>query len=160
MNAKQLLLLILLFVSLSCAADQLLPQKDESLAKVLYTLEELNDIPDGPGPYQVRLFTTSDSLGECGGTVESCPDVYFYIVIAGDGLGAKPALYVLPRAKGWKFDKWLGSGQSKGQEDREGFQIETTIPGANISTESRKTWKPTVYDVWVNPASGNFSTHP
>jgi len=154
---KKLLALTLLVVSISCVAEPLPPQKDQSLAELLYNLVELNGLPQQPGPYQIRLFTTTDVLGECGGTVESCPNVHFYIVIADDGLGGTPALYILPRAKGWKFDKWLGTGSLTDQEDQEGFRVETTIPDANISAEEYKAWKPQVYDVWVSPKGATFT---
>ena len=42
---KRLLILSFLGLSLSCAADQLLPQKDQSIASVLYNLEELKGLP-------------------------------------------------------------------------------------------------------------------
>ena len=144
-------LFLFVFFRSSAHSDPLQPVRNQNLASILQTLDELTNNFRGPGPYQVRIFDVPEFIGECGGTIQSCPNVALYIVVAEDGLGNPATLYELPLAKGWKFSGWIKEKRLSNGDVLMGFKIETTIPDANIEANEWKSWKPTVYQVWISP---------
>jgi hypothetical protein len=76
---KFLVILLLLFPIVASARD-LAPVKKPELATVLGLLDELATTPPSSGqPYIVRIYAAPTSVYECGGTVDSCPDVRLFV---------------------------------------------------------------------------------
>ena len=53
-------------------------------------------------------------------------------------------MHTIQTAKGWKFGKWISNELSGAI-----FQVETTIPEANIEDVERQKWKADVYQITV-----------
>lgn len=147
---------VLLLLPIVALAHDLAPVKQHELASVLGLLEELTTAPPAPEqPYIVRIFAAPSEVGECGGTVESCPDVRLFITVSSGDLGEMPVLYQLPVSKGWEFSGW-SAPTSAGHAPMAGFVLRTSLPGANIEPSARKAWRSQEYRVLVSPASASY----
>lgn len=148
---------VLALLPMLSSAHLLTAVKDKHLAQVLTYMDVLADSTNNGEIYPVRIVDVQTELGECWKTIKSCPDVELYIAVPPEALYMEPRVYRLPDAKGWKFDGWL-QRKKTGNEDRlVGFKLETTIPGTNISQKERKTWKPTIYDIWIGEDSAEYT---
>ena len=150
---KKFAAVMILLPSLAFAGT-LSPSKNQYLATTLGLLEQLaSAAPDQP--YFVRVFAVPEAVLECGGTVNSCPNVKLYITVSTGDLGEPPVLFQLPASKGWEFVRWSKPVKVNGTPVV-GFTVRTALPGANIETQARKSWHPRVYQVQVSPASATF----
>ena len=146
LNFLSRITLVLLLTSPSFA-DYLSPVDNESMAQVLSFGTELASSNDEIGfPHLVRVFAFPAVEGECWGPLKSCPDWRLVFTLTYDGLYVEPALYELPVSKGWEFVSWIAPN---GSEDV-GFVVRTTIPGANLDSEERESWRPVTYEVLVS----------
>jgi hypothetical protein len=101
------------------------------------------------------MFSVPVGIYECGGTVESCPDVRLFVTVSFGDLGETPVLFEMPPQKGWEFVEWATpSGVGKDQMAR--FVVRTAIPGSNIDLEARRAWRPVEYVVLVSPGSASY----
>jgi len=149
--------LALLFVLLTAVAP-LKPVRNADLTLALNYQNELASSYDRrDAAYNVRVYEVATFIGECGGTVRSCPDVDLYIAVSESDLGAEPALYRLPRAKGFEFVGWLASCPPRGDDPMMGVLVRTTLPEANIDETERGKWVSTEYQVCVSPRAATFS---
>ena len=141
------------------AAHDLAPLHEPELASVLGLLEELAITPVGSSqPYIVRVYAAPTVVGECGGTVVSCPDVRLFITVANGDLGETPVLYQLPLQKGWQFKAWSQPLTVAGTP-MASFVVRTALPSANIDPANRKDWRAVEYRVLVSPTSASFAAH-
>ncbi len=136
------LLFLTLALSTIANSQELSLIKNNETAMLLATSHEIySGRGDGHNiPYLVRAITSPTVIGECGGTIESCPDIRLFVVISMGDLGEIPKVLELPREKGWKF-----VSLSKSDTERVTLIFETTIPGANINIEQRNAWIPRKY---------------
>lgn len=152
---KVLLVPLLLAASAATAAG-LSPQKKPELAAVLGLAEELAHTPaSSTQPYIVRVFAAPREVGECGGSVATCPDVRLLITVSSGDLGERPSLFELPVQKGWQFIGWSAPG-SLGGEPAAAFTVRTTLPDANVDPAARKAWRPRTYRLLVTPESASY----
>jgi len=152
---KFLVILLLLFPIVASAHD-LAPVKKPELATVLGLLDELATTPPSSGqPYIVRIYAAPTGVYECGGTVDSCPDVRLFVTVSNGDLGETPVLYQLPMQKGWEFKGW-GSPVAIGRTNMASFTVRTTLPDANVELAARKAWHPQEYRVLVSPESASY----
>jgi hypothetical protein len=128
-----------------------MPARNQNLATTLGLLEEISTADSGH-PYFVRVFAVPEAVLECGGTIQSCPNVKLYITFSTGDLGDPPVLFQLPSSKGWEFMGWSRPTEVEGVATV-GFTVRTALPGSNIEEQARKTWRPRVYSVQLSPAS-------
>jgi hypothetical protein len=153
----KLLAMLLLFFPVIASAGDLAPVKNPELASVLGFLDVLaTSPPDSNQPYIVRIYAAPTSNHECGGAVESCPDVRLFVTVASGDLGEIPVIYQLPLQKGWEFRGWA-SPVVNGRARMASFFVRTTLPEANIEPAARKAWHSTEYRVVVSPESASYS---
>lgn len=150
------LVIPLLLLPVVASAGDLVPVKKPELATVLGLLDVLaTSPPDSNQPYIVRVYAAPTSLGECGGTVDSCPDVRLFVTVSNGDLGETPVLYQLPMQKGWEFKSWV-SPVANGRTRMASFIVRTTLPEANIEPAARKAWRSQEYRVLVGPESASY----
>src|SRR5262245_22380289 len=137
---NRLLLAVVFMPSLAQAAD-LVQLKNPELATALALSEKLSE-KNG-----IRVFAIQTVSGECWGKLSSCPDVRLLVAVEPDVLYKEPALYELPKAKGWKFVDWKGSAE---------FVVRTTIPDANVDQEERKKWRPVEYRIHISEKGARY----
>jgi hypothetical protein len=142
---------------LVASSADLSPVKDSRLATVLALSEEISPkVPVGEQPYFVRLFAAPVLIGECGGTVSSCPNVRLFVAVTAGDLGETPVLYELPTAKGWEFIGWDKPVTLNGQA-MEGFTVKTALPESNVDASARNAWRPKVCRVFVSPVAASYT---
>lgn len=148
-----LVIAVLALPPLAARSADLVPIKDARLATVLALSEEITPKPLPPDqPLFVRVYAAPDVIGECGGSVASCPNVRLFIAVSTGDLGETPTLYELPDAKGWEFVGWDGAGN----QAKVGFTIQTALPESNIDEAARKAWRSMVCHVLVGPATATY----
>jgi len=147
---KKLVAVLILLPSLAYGGV-LSPSKNQNLATTLGLLEEISTA-DSNQPYFVRVFAVPEAVLECGGTVQSCPNVRLYITFSSGDLDEVPMLFQLPASKGWEFVGWSKPTEVDGVPTV-GFTVRTALPSANIDAQARKAWHPRVYQIRLNPAS-------
>ena len=132
--------------------------RNADLAVALTYHREISDKSSRPrSAYRIRVFQVPTSLGECGGQIDSCPDVILYLTVSAGDLDETPSLFRLPPAKGWAFVGWLTTCPSMSGVQQSGFRVRTTLPGANIAPSERSRWVAEAYGVCADMASGSFS---
>jgi len=89
----------------------------------------------------IRIVTVPRTIGECWGTVKSCPDIDLYISYYSGDLYAEPQVYRLGAAKGWEFAGWESDGT---------FMLKTTLNLPNIDSAERAAWRQITYRVTVS----------
>lgn len=159
LGVRPLMKLIALFALLfpiGAIAHDLAPVDKPELATVLGLLDELATTPlASDQPYIVRIYAAPTSVGECGGTVASCPDVRLFITASYGDLEETPVLYQLPTQKGWEFKGWA-SPVTSGHTRMASFIVRTTLPETNIDLAARKAWRPQEYRVLISPESASY----
>jgi hypothetical protein len=152
----KLIALFALFFPIGAFAHDLAPIDKPELATVLGLLDELAiTAPASDQPYIVRIYAAPTSVGECGGTVASCPDVRLFVTASYGDLGETPVLYQLPTQKGWEFKGW-SSPVTLGQTRMASFIVRTALPETNIDIAARKAWQPQEYRVLISPESASY----
>jgi len=130
-----------LFYSIQVHAETLSKSENLELALILSTSEVVfksNTFPN------VLVIETWEEISECGGLFESCPNARLFVIVSNGDLYEVPALYELPKSKGWKFIDFV---------EKDNFyllSVSTTLEHANVSPESRKAWKSKVYTVKIS----------
>lgn len=106
-------------------------------------------------PYEVRVISAPVRIGECWGTIDSCPNERLIITASTGDLGSTPGVFELPVSKGWEFVKVLGF---KGVDENKviGIELKTILRGANIETAERANWQSLVYTVWFSEYKAMF----
>lgn len=151
-------LFALLLLALTPATTPLKPVRNTDLTVALsYQYELASTSKDRDARYIVRVYEVITSINECGGPITSCPDVDLYVAVSERDLGAEPALFRLPRAKGWEFVRWLSTCPSTEDEPKIGVVVRTVLPESNISADERARWVATEYEVCVSPLSASFA---
>ena len=117
------------------AGESAMPVLDPELARALAFGHTLLD------ERSVRVIAVPEEIGECGGAINSCPDVDLFIVayVSGD-LGDEPVVYRLPAAKGWRVIGWA---------DNNSIDLQTALPEANVEPSEREVWSPVSYRLTV-----------
>jgi len=132
----QVLLINALFVfNTPAVADEgAMPVHDPQLARALAFGHTLLD------ERSVRVIAVPEEIGECGGAINSCPDVNLFVAYVSGDLGEKPVVYRLPAAKGWRVIGWA---------DHDSIDLQTALPEANIEPSEREAWSPVSYRLTV-----------
>ena len=104
-----------------------MPVLDPQLARALAFGHTLLD------ERSVRVIAVPEEIGECGGAVNSCPDVNLFVAYVSGDLAEKPVVYRLPAAKGWRVIGWA---------DPDSIDLQTALPEANIEPSERVAWSP------------------
>lgn len=152
-----LILAILAVTSTSAMCADLPPIKDVRLASVLGLSEEISPkLPTIGMPLFVRVYAAPSFIGECDGSVASCPDVRLFVSVSSGDLGETPALYELPAAKGWDFKGWDKS-EASSDKTRVGFVVQTALPESNIEASDRKAWHSESCHVLVSSEAASYS---
>ena len=155
----KLSLLLALLLPIGALASDLAPVDKPELATVLGLLDELAATPPASGqPYLIRIYAAPTSVGECGGTVASCPDVRLFITVSHGDLGETPVLYQLPAQKGWEFKGWSTPVVS-GHTRLASFVLRTALPETNIDLTARSAWHSREYRVLVSPEAASYVQH-
>jgi len=148
--------ILLLLLPVTCFGHDLAPVNKPELAAVLGLLDELATTPaSSDQPYIVRVYAAPVSVGECDGTVASCPNVRLFITVSNGDLGEVPVLYQLPLQKGWLFVGW-SRPVTVGRIQMASLVLRTTVPGSNIEPAARNAWRSQTYRVLVSPASSSY----
>ena len=134
------LLIILLLFSANASARQLEASKDYELSHILGTMKVLYENKKLPF---IRVIESAESIDECGGTYQSCPNFRLFIIVSLGDLGDPPSLYELPKSKGWKLEK------VNENNDETVLTLVTTLDQSNIDIESRNKWKSKTYKIRV-----------
>ena len=142
------ILILAAFLTSTGDANEWRPVDNKDLANALAYGTELANSDSAPVSYPyIRLFEVPEVIGECWGTLESCPNWRLYIAISMGDLYEEPFLFQFPSSKGWKFLGW----QQTDEPQTVRFRITTTLPGANLSAEVRESWKADVYEFSIGP---------
>lgn len=141
-SIKHILFLLFLILATNCFGDT--EHLTVNLSTVLAYGEEIADSTNINGNYFIRIYRVPLVNGECWGEISSCPDVQLLVSVHEGDLHEEPAMHTIPTAKGWKFGKWISNELSGAI-----FQVETTIPEANIEDVERQKWKADVYQITV-----------
>ena len=132
---KRYCLTVGLLITTSTFAVELEQVKGEDLANVVAFGSVLAE-REG-----VRIVLVPRQIGECWGSVSSCPDVDAYVSYHSGDLEGPPRVFRLPVAKGWVFGGWQGTDT---------FVLKTALPDANVDGMERKTWRSTTYLLKLN----------
>ncbi len=97
----------------------------------------------------LRVFAIPVAVGECWGSLASCPDVELVLSHTSGDLYDPPLAYTLPMAKGWTFVGWL---------DEDTLVLRTTLPDAHIADEERAAWKSLEYTVTVTQDGARYES--
>jgi hypothetical protein len=152
----QILAAFLLFVFSLANAKPLHLVKDAELSSLLafqITLAEKQRALRG-GSDTVRIIIAPYALGECWGTIKSCPDLRLFISIIPDDLYEKSRLYRLPNSKGWLFGSWKEIEKGSVIE----FTLQTSLPDANIEVKERTSFRPIQYNIRIGEDGANVET--
>lgn len=150
----------LLLLAVTSGATPLKPVRNADLVAALnYQHELANTYDDQEAPYHVRVYEVITEINECGGSISSCPDVDLYIAVSESDLASEPALYRLPRAKGWEFVRWSSTCASVAGDAQVGLVVHTSLPGVgHVDPDEQSKWLPSEYEVCVSPRSASFAT--
>ena len=136
------------------------PVGDADVARVLAFHQELARTEIGQIP-QIVLFSVPVEIGECGGPVESCPDVDLYVSVNSGDLYEPARVYQLPRSKGWSVLDGPTPFVTKGQNDPVSVvRVQTELPRANVSSADREVWLPIVYELMISPIGAKYTVVP
>ena len=160
LTGNEMTILSVLLLALAPGATPLKAVRNPDLTTALaYQHELANTFDDRDAPYTVRVYQVITSINECGGPISSCPDVDLYVAVSEFDLASEPALYRLPRAKGWEFVRWTSTCQATPDEPRVGFAVRTSLPDVGYMDPDEVTkWRPNEYEVCVSPRSAAYST--
>jgi len=133
------------------------PVADKELTSALAYGIELANSYGAPVhfPY-IRVFVVPEVIGECRGTLESCPDWRLYITISMGDLYEEPFLFQFPSSKGWEFLGWVETDEPQTVR----FRIATTLPDANLDAEVRESWEQDIYEFSIGPNGPRISAVP
>ncbi len=95
----------------------------------------------------IRVFAIPVVVGECWGSLASCPDVELVLSHTSGDLYDPPVAYTLPLAKGWTFVGW---------RDEDTLVLRTALPDAHIADEERAAWKAVEYTVTVRQEGASY----
>jgi hypothetical protein len=73
------------------------------------------------------------SLGECGGTPDSCPTQTVYVAVSGTDEYPDRRVYELPAAHGWEFKGWVRAPITERADEYYVFMLEKKVVAADIS---------------------------
>lgn len=139
--------LLLFFCNHSALADVWQPLDDDDLTIALAYGTEIADSTDEPGAsYVVRVYAVPEEIGECWGSLDSCPDWRLYIAVSTGDLYEKPFLYRFINSKGWEFLGW----QDTNEAQTTSFRVATEMPGANLDADARQKWKQDIWEFTIN----------
>lgn len=97
----------------------------------------------------IRVFAIPVAVGECWGSLASCPDVELVLSHTSGDLYEPPTAYALPMAKSWTFVGWV---------DEDTLVLRTTLPDAHIADEERAAWKAVEYTVTVSQDGARYES--
>lgn len=145
---------IALLIGQTVIAEEIPPSENTDLASVLAFGSELAVNGAEPGhPFFVRVISAPTRLGECWGTVESCPDIRLLVAVTTGDLYTDPALFELPHAKAWKFEGWEVVSPETLR-----INVLTDLPGANIDEKERSEWRSSKYSLEVSFDGERFTS--
>lgn len=148
---------VLALVPLATVCADLKPVQDVRLATVLGLAEEIAPRPKpAEQPLSVRVYAAPVLIGECNGSVPSCPDVCLFVTVSSGDLGETPVLYELPAAKGWEFIGWDKPSPSHHQA-KIGLVVRTVLPESNIEPAARRAWRAKTCRVLVSPNTASYA---
>ncbi len=129
-------------------AGELSMVNDKNLVHLLNDFEILAEIKKPP--FSLRVIRLSDH-GECNGTPQTCPKRNLYIAVSTYDEYPEQKLYVLPKANGWEFIRWINIPD----EEREDSFVTLEITKKVISsTPAKGWWIQKKYEIGVNPWKG------
>jgi hypothetical protein len=143
------LTLIACLMAIPCSARPLEPASQTDLASLLAFQSVLSETTVGERTYKV--IVAPYKLAECQGTIRSCPDYRFFVVVVPDGLYERASVYRLPDAKGWSFVEWQpAAGEKHSELNPVSFVVQTAVPGSNVTASERARFRAITYTVQVN----------
>jgi hypothetical protein len=156
--SKNILGVVLAVIACSGVRAESLPLWNTSdiAAFAAYANELASNKDNRSDPYYVRIYTFPLTLGECWGSIDSCPNEELAISISSGDLYENPIVLRLPPSKGWEFVQWIGIRTTADQKTLVGFVLRTTLPDANIEQAQRTKFKSKQYEVWVSDTGGNY----
>jgi hypothetical protein len=90
----------------AAAGEVLEPLSDKPLAHVLANSAVIAELGSPESPNFRALVVKAWEHGECGGSPETCPRTWVYVVCSSDGDYPEQKVYELPKQYGWKFVAW------------------------------------------------------
>lgn len=78
------------------------------------------------------------------GEYQTCPNARLFISVNTGDLYEVPALFELPKSKGWQYVSFVE------HDDSFLLMIKTTLDHANISAESRSKWRSKSYAIKIS----------
>lgn len=121
-------ILVLLMLASSFQAKSVQKLSNTELSFILSSMEVLYKNKSFP---QIRVIQSWESQTECDGEYQTCPNARLFISVNTGDLYEVPALFELPKSKGWQYVSFVE------HDDSFLLMIKTTLDHANISAESR-----------------------
>jgi hypothetical protein len=129
------------------AQNLLMPENNPGLNLILNNLEVIASIEK---KFSIKVIRVREN-GECDGTPQSCPQESLYIAVSEYGEYPDQTVYVLPRAYGWHFDRWVAPPKGEGPDDFAVLRLTKEVVSQDIS---KGWWDQETYELRVNPWKG------
>ncbi|WP_062565255.1 hypothetical protein [Pseudoalteromonas shioyasakiensis] len=134
-------ILVLLMLASSFQAKSVQKLSNTELSFILSSMEVLYKNKSFP---QIRVIQSWESQTECDGEYQTCPNARLFISVNTGDLYEVPALFELPKSKGWQYVSFVE------HDDSFLLMIKTTLDHANISAESRSKWRSKSYAIKIS----------
>ncbi len=134
-------ILVLLMLASSFQAKSVQKLSNTELSFILSSMEVLYKNKSFP---QIRVIQSWESQTECDGEYQTCPNARLFISVNTGDLYEVPALFELPKSKGWQYVSFVE------HDDSFLLMIKTTLDHANISAESRSKWRSKAYAIKIS----------
>ncbi|MFH0808949.1 MAG: hypothetical protein V2A77_00535 [Pseudomonadota bacterium] len=147
LSAISCLIILACFTCNAHAQSLLTAEKNAELSRILNNLEI---IASTDKEYSIRVIRVGE-YGECDGTPQSCPQESLYIAVSEYGEYPDYQVYVLPRAHGWDFERWVALPKHDGRDDFAVLRLVKRVVSADIT---KRWWDQEAYELKVNPWKG------
>ncbi len=134
-------ILVLLMLASSFQAKSVQKLSNTELSFIFSSMEVLYKNKSFP---QIRVIQSWESQTECDGEYQTCPNARLFISVNTGDLYEVPALFELPKSKGWQYVSFVE------HDDSFLLMIKTTLDHANVSAESRSKWRSKVYAIKIS----------
>jgi len=134
-------ILVLLMLASSFQAKSVQKLSNTELSFIFSSMEVLYKNKSFP---QIRVIQSWESQTECDGEYQTCPNARLFISVNTGDLYEVPALFELPKSKGWQYVSFVE------HDDSFLLMIKTTLDHANISAESRSKWRSKSYAIKIS----------
>lgn len=150
MSSACWILVLLLLAPVSALAEPLRSVRDAVLTRLLSDFEVLAEVETPV--LAVRILRLRDE-GECGSSLESCPQELVYVAVTNMGEVRDRRLYTLPKAHEWEFTDWKMVPRKQGDGELAVFEMRRKL----VDTSGPiKKWIYRTYEVRVSPSRGSL----